>query len=78
MKEIVIRMKSIGDLNLISSEDWSKLKKSDLLEVEYDGQIYRGLNGLKLNIVPPEVRTKISEPDQKWTCEITLEQDVVV
>lgn len=78
MKEIVIRMKSISDLNLISSEDWSKLKKSDLLEVEYDGQIYRGLNGLKLNIVPPEVRTKISEPAQKWTCEITLEQDVVV
>ena len=78
MKEIVIRMKSIGDLNLISSEDWSNLKKSDLLEVEYDGQIYRGLNGLKLNIVPPEVRTKISELAQKWTCEITLEQDVVV
>ena len=78
MKEIVIRMKSIGDLNLSSPDDWQKLKKSDLLEMEYDGQIYRGLNGLKLNIVPPEVRTKISEPAQKWTCEITLEQDVVV
>lgn len=78
MKEIVVRMKSIGDLNLISADDWKNLKKSDLLEIEYDGQIYRGLNGLRLNIEPPEIRTKISESASKWICEITLEQDVLM
>lgn len=78
MKEIVVRMKSIGDLNLSSADDWKNLKKSDLLEIEYDGQIYRGLNGLRLNIEPPEIRTKISESASKWICEITLEQDVLM
>lgn len=78
MKEIVVRMKSIGDLNLISADDWKNLKKSDLLEIEYDGQIYRGLNGLRLNIEPPEIRTKISESASRWICEITLEQDVLM
>lgn len=78
MKEIVIRMKSICDLGYDDAESWNRLKKSDLLEIEFDGQVYRGLNGLKLNIRPPEVYANFSDPDPKWVCEITIEQDLAV
>lgn len=78
MKEIVIRMKSIDDLNHDDEKFWDKLKKSDLLEVEFDGQVYHGLNGLKLNIRVPEVYVNFSDSDPRWICEITLEQDIAV
>lgn len=76
MKEIIIRMKDVNDLELVNAKQWSNLKKSDLLEVEYDGKIYQGLNGVKLNVMPPEVCVPINAPDPTWICEMTLIQDL--